>query len=175
MTEPIPLVAASPDCAELFFAGRVRRCATMWHAASLPQLRAVLTDRLADTTGPVTLDLIGHSTRGHNLLRLGGTAIDMLDPYVAGFFRAVAEERLLDRLEVRAVRLLGCGTGVTEAGGRTLRMLARTLRRPVFGTLVPLLKSHSTAVGFDPRFQRVLVRVGDADEVLAELSDLDPG
>ena len=55
-----------------------------------------------------------------------------------------------------AVRLLGCETAVTEAGQRTLRMLAQTLRLPVYGTRVPLLKSHSDAAGFNPVFSHLL-------------------
>ena len=47
-------------------------------------------------------------------------------------------------------------TAVTDAGQRTLRMLSQTLRLPVFGTRKPLLKSHSTSVGFDPAFDCLL-------------------
>ena len=63
-------------------------------------------------TRPSTLDLIGHSTRGHHLLRLGQTPIDMLDPQVASFFRALARAGLLPRLQVTAVRLLGYSPGL---------------------------------------------------------------
>ena len=59
-----------------------------------------------------------------------------------------------------AVRLLGCETAVTDSGRRTLRMLARALGRPVFGTLVPLLKSHSNANGFNPAYAHLLVDSG---------------
>jgi hypothetical protein len=64
---------------------------------------------------------------------------------------------VLDLLGIVAVRLLGCETAVTDTGRRTLRMLARTLDLPVFGTLVPLLKSHSNADGFSPAFSHILV------------------
>jgi len=64
---------------------------------------------------------------------------------------------VLDRLGVAAVRLLGCETAVTDSGRRTVRMLARALGRPVFGTLTPLLKSHSNAGGFDPAYAHLLV------------------
>jgi len=36
-------------------------------------------------------------------------------------------------------------------------MLARTLRLPVYGTRVPLTKSHSTADGFDLACAHILV------------------
>ncbi|MET9338931.1 hypothetical protein [Nonomuraea sp. NPDC003804] len=154
---PASLNIASPDCAEAFFAGRIARCVNLQHAGSLSELRDVLERRLDQAVSPATLDLIGHSTRGHRLLRLGDTPIDMLDPVVARFFRTLAQDRLLPRLQIVAVRLLGCETAVTDAGRRTLRMLAHTLEIPVSGTGKPLLKSHSTAGGFDPAFAHILV------------------
>jgi hypothetical protein len=158
MAAPVmPLNVASPDCAEAFFCGRAARCVHLQHAASLAELRDVLERRVDDAVSPATLDLIGHSTRDHHLLRLGGTSIDMLDPGVARFFRALAEARLLPRLQITAVRLLGCETAVTDAGQRTLRMLWQTLRLPVFGTQKPLLKSHSNTNGFDPAFAHILI------------------
>jgi hypothetical protein len=36
-------------------------------------------------------------------------------------------------------------------------MLAQVLRLPVYGTRVPLLKSHSTAAGFNAVFHHLLV------------------
>jgi hypothetical protein len=80
----------------------------------------------------------------------------MLDPQVSAFFRGLAQAGLLPRLQVAAVRLLGCETAVTDAGQRTLRMLSQTLRLPVFGTRKPLLKSHSNSAGFDPAFAHLL-------------------
>ena len=80
----------------------------------------------------------------------------MLDPQVSAFFRGLAKAGLLPRLQVTAVRPLGCETAVTEAGQRTLCILSQTLRLPVFGTRKPLLKSHSNSVGFDPAFVHIL-------------------
>lgn len=153
----IPLNIASPDCAEAFFAGTTPRCARLHHAASLPELGNVLHSLLHRPTTTMTLDLIGHSTREHHLLRLGTTPIDMLNPAVAHFFHHLARADLLPRLQIGAVRLLGCETAVTEAGRRTIRMLAHTLDLPVYGTRVPLLKSHSNIDGFDPAFAHVLL------------------
>src|SRR5205807_4820962 len=141
---------ASPDCAESFFRGRIARCVNLKLAGSLDELWAVLEGYLDGVEGPATLDLLGHSTRGHRLLRLGETPINMLDVRVARFFEELGAAGLLPRLRITAVRLLGCETAVTDAGQRTLRMLAHILRLPVFGTLTPLLKSHSNAHGFDP-------------------------
>lgn len=155
---PVPLNVASPDCAEEFFAGAAPRCVTLRHAATLDDLREVLERCPGHPARAVTLDLIGHSTRGHHLLRLGRTPIDMLDPRVADFFGALARDRLLPRLQVAAVRLLGCETGVTDAGQRTLRILSRTLGLPVSGTSKPLLKSHFNQAGYDPAFADILVQ-----------------
>ena len=102
----------SPDI-EAFFAGRRPRCVGMQSAGSLGELRGRLEGRLQSSGPPVTLDLIGHSTRDHHLLRLGDTPIDMLDPAVAGFFRELAASGLPARLQIVAVRLLGCATAVT--------------------------------------------------------------
>jgi hypothetical protein len=152
------LNVASPDCAEPFYRGRLARCRNLQRASSLADLREILDRRLTDVAiSRATLDLIGHSTRDHHLLRLGATPIDMLDRQVARFFRALAEDQLLPRLQIVAVRLLGCETAVTDGGQRTLRMLAHTLDVPVYGTTVRLLKSHSNTDGFNPAFSHILV------------------
>ncbi|HKT01370.1 MAG TPA: hypothetical protein VJT31_17745 [Rugosimonospora sp.] len=163
MTSPVrSLTVASPDCAEAFFAGRVARCVDLRHAGSLGELRDVLDHEVGHAPdGPAVLDLVGHSTRGHRLLRLGHTPIDMLDPAVSRFFRDLARRRLLPRLRIVAVRLLGCETAVTEAGQRTIRTLSRTLGVPVYGTRKPLLKSHSNRGGFDPAFTHLLVEASE--------------
>ena len=153
----LSLNVASPDCAEAFFAGRAVRCRNLWHAGSLAQLRTVLEAHLDQVGSPATLDLLGHSTREHHLLRLGDTPINMLDPSVVRFFHTLARDHLLPRLQIVAVRLLGCETAMTDSGRRTLRLLAHTLRLPVFGTLKPLLKSHSDANGFNPAFTHILI------------------
>jgi hypothetical protein len=46
---------------------------------------------------------------------------------------------------------------MTDSGQRTLRMLAQSVHLPVFGTRVPLLKSHSNADGFNPALTHLLV------------------
>lgn len=154
------LNVSSPDAEGLFF-GPVARCADLHRASSLAELRAVLERRLDGLASPLTLDLIGHSTRDHHLLRLGDDRVDMLDPSVARFFRAIADAQILPRLGVTALRLLGCETAVSWGGQRTLRLLARTLRLPVFGTMRPLLKSHYDERGFNPAFAQVLVEASE--------------
>ena len=151
-----PLSVISPDAEPVFVARAARRTGVR-RAASLRELRDALEgwDGRVDT--PTTLDLMGHSTSGHQLLRLGRTPIDMLDPRVARFFRTLHADGLLPRLRVAAIRLLGCETAVTDAGQRTMRMLSRVLRLPVYGTLVPLMKQHCDGDGLRPVFAHLLV------------------
>jgi hypothetical protein len=149
----------SPDTEQIY--GRhAARCASAHRAGSLAELRAVLESLPGEAAAPGalrSLDLLGHSTAGHHLLRLGSTPIDMLDPVVARFFRASATADLMASLGIGTVRLLGCQTAVTDAGQRTIRMLSHALRMPVYGTLVPLYGSHGQAEGFNPAFAHVLV------------------
>ncbi len=152
------LTVVSPDAESLFFGARPR-CVNRRIAGSLGELAAILRERLPGPAVPVTLDLLGHSTRDHHLLRLGDTVVDMLNPYVARFFRRHTD--LLYEAGITAIRLLGCETAVTEPGRRTVRMLARTVRVPVFGTRTPLLKSHSDAEGFNPAYAHLLVEASE--------------
>ncbi len=154
------LNVVSPD-AETFFFGVSPRCVNLRRAGSLGELGAILRERFSEPVAPVTLDLLGHSTREHHLLRLGTTAIDMLNPYVTRFFRQHAG--LMHVAGITAIRLLGCETAVTDSGRRTLRMLARTVRVPVYGTRTPLLKSHSDAGGFNPAYAHLLVEASELD------------
>jgi hypothetical protein len=144
------------------------RCAVFHRASSLDDLRAVLEARRCVPSSPVILDLIGHSTRDHHLLRLGNTPIDMLDRRVARFFQSLMSDQLLQHLAVVAVRLLGCGTAVSPGGRRTLRLLASTLRMPVFGTIKPLGKSHYDELGFNPAFAHVLVEATELDSRITQ-------
>jgi hypothetical protein len=152
------LTVVSPD-AESLLSGVRQRCANRRIAGSLGELAAILRERLPGPAAPVTLDLFGHSTRDHHLLRLGGVVVDMLNPHVARFFRRHTD--LLHETGVTAIRLLGCETAVTEPGRRTVRMLARTVRVPVFGTRTPLFKSHSDAEGFNPAYAHLLVEASE--------------
>jgi hypothetical protein len=158
-----PLNVMSPDAVPVF-RGWVSQDSPVYLAASLPELRGVLESvrfRVDPLGRPRSLDLLGHSTDGHHLLRLGKTAIDMLDPAVATFFSTVATTDLLPALGIVSVRLLGCETAVTDEGHRTMRMLSRTLGLPVFGTLAPLLHNHWGQNGFEAAFGHLLVEVSE--------------
>jgi hypothetical protein len=105
----------------------------------------------------LAIDRIGHSTRDHQLLRLGATPIDALDRGVLRFFERLAQSGLLRELNTVCLRLLGCETANSPSGRRTLRLLASVLELPVYGAKKRLSRLHHTNHGFDPRFQHVLV------------------
>ena len=108
-------------------------------------------------TGPLAIDLVGHSTRDHQLLRLGSTTIDALDLGVLRWFEAVADSGILRELGAACLRLLGCATAMTPSGRRTIRLLAAVLGIPVYGTRKRISRMHHTDRGFNPQFHHVLV------------------
>jgi hypothetical protein len=57
--------------------------------------------------------------------------------------------------------LLGCDAAVSPSGRRTLRLLARTLGLPVFGSVKPLMKSHYDERGFNAAFAHILVEASE--------------
>jgi hypothetical protein len=99
-------------------------------------------------SAPRTLDLIGHSTAGTSLLVMGDWVIDATSLTVTAFFRELAEQNVLARLGIEAVRLLGCATAVTEHGRWTVCALADLLGVEVVGTTAPLLASYYEPAGF---------------------------
>lgn len=138
-------------------AGAAGRSLDRHVVAGLTELDRVL-GRLAEhPPSAACLDLSGHSTRAGRLLRLGADVIDMLEPATQAYFHRLAHAGMLRRLNVRAVRLLGCETAVSPGGQRTLRMLARTLGLPVFGTLTTIYKSHYDEQGFASAFDGLLI------------------
>lgn len=128
-------------------------CVGRHRARSLSDLRRAL-ECLGPREESCTLDLIGHSTRDAKLLRLGKTVIDMTDMRVARFFDELAVEHLR-RLNIAAVRLLGCETAVDVVGQRTMRILARALSTKVYGTRKMILKTHYKPDGFDAAFAQI--------------------
>lgn len=97
---------------------------------------------------PKTLDLIGHSTATHSLLALGDFVIDTRNPTVSAFFRGLAENDVLPRLGVTALRLLGCRTADTAVGRATLRALGEMLELPVYGTTKLIYSAFYDRGGF---------------------------
>lgn len=106
---------------------------------------------------PRTLDLIGHSTPGASLLVLGGWVIDAASAKVRAFFRELAELEVLPRLEITAVRLLGCQTAATAQGRATIGKLAEILGVEVLGTRGLLYAAHYDARGLRDDARHVLV------------------
>jgi hypothetical protein len=153
----LSVISGEPDAV---LAGIAARFARIHRIAALSEVRGLLEQQQGREPRFTTLDLIGHSTRGHRYLRIGNTPIDMLEPDVARLFRRLAESQLLPRLGIHTVRLLGCDTAVEIAGQRTMAALARTLDVRVFGTTKSLMKAHYVRSGFDPAFDRLLIEAG---------------
>jgi hypothetical protein len=106
---------------------------------------------------PKTLDLVGHSTPGKSLLAIGDWVIDIANPTVCAFFRGLADQDVLRRLEIRALRLLGCQTADTRAARTTICRLAEVLGVDVYGTTQLIYSAHYHAAGFRRECEHVLV------------------
>jgi hypothetical protein len=126
-------------------------------------LGRLLSARAAPTAK--TLDLIGHSTPGTSLLMLGDWVIDAANPTVVAFFRELAEQEVLPRLGVTAVRLLGCLTADTGHARWTICELAEILDVEVYGTKDLIYSAHYDGAGF----------VDDRRYLLASSRDLSEG
>jgi hypothetical protein len=113
---------------------------------------------------PKTLDLIGHSSAPDWLLLLGDWVIDADRPDVLECFRALADDNVLPRLGVHAVRLLGCNTACTARGRATIARLAEVLGLEVIGTSGMIFSSCYAASGFDRAWRFLLVSSTDLGE-----------
>jgi hypothetical protein len=119
---------------------------------------------------PKTLDLIGHSTPGQSLLMLGDWVLDAAKPTVTAFFRELADQEVLTRLGVYAIRLLGCQTADTSHGRATICTLSEILGLEVHGTRSLIYSAHYTAAGFRPDCEHVLVCASDLRPARRELT-----
>jgi hypothetical protein len=137
----------------------VEAIGTRYRCESFSELRTIL--ETLPAAGPAVLDLSGHSTRAHKYVRFGNDAIDLLDPKVERWFRALDTDGVLARLEICAVRLLGCETAVGAAGQRTLIRMSRLLGLPVYGTLKSIFNQHYDEHGFRPAFEHLLVEASN--------------
>lgn len=120
---------------------------------------------------PKTLDLIGHTTSGKSLLLLGEWEIDATSATVTSFFRGLADQDVLGRLGIHAVRLLGCMTADTDHGRWTICQLADILGVEVYGTTGLLFASHYDRRGFTDASNYVLT---SATELRATVIDPRP-
>ena len=140
-------------------------------ASSLADLVSALEAELArPRVAALAIDLIGHSTREHHLLRLGATVIDALDLGVLRTFEAIARRGILVELRAACLRLLGCETARSPSGQRTMRILRSVLGVPVLGSRRRLSRMHHGALGFDPRFHHVLVEAARRDAPWQQLA-----
>ena len=113
------------------------------------ELEALL-GRMLDARGdatPKTLDLVGYATTD-KLLAIGDWTIDGDDRAVLAFFRGLAEQDVLPRLGVHALRLIGSLTGATPTGMHSLRTLAQLLGVRVYGATELIYARHFDRTGF---------------------------
>ena len=130
---------------------------------SLPALYRFLDERTRSGPTPDAsqLDLIGPAT-GQGLLQLGGSVIDGAVLPVLELFTRMADERVLPRLGIQELRLLGSRTAGEVAGQDTMRRLAQILRVRVVGATRLLFAIHFDPDGFDPAFDGLLADDGAA-------------
>jgi hypothetical protein len=129
------------------------RAANTFIVTSLPGMTHALEVQAArPRVAALAVDLVGHSTRDHQLLRLGSTTIDALDLGVLRFFERVARSGILCDINAVCLRLLGCETATSPSGQRTMRLLTSVLKIPVYGTRKRIMRTHYTERGFHPLF-----------------------
>jgi len=154
--------------------------ATIAHAISVDG-RAdleLLLGRLLDAgvaPTPKTLDLIGHTTNDRSLLVLGDWVVDATNSCVLSFFRGLADQDVLRRLGIEAVRLLGCTSADSAHGRWTVCALADVLGIEVYGTTGLLLASHYDRDGFRDEARFLLASATDLRTGTAEPRPLDRG
>jgi hypothetical protein len=134
--------------------------------------RLLVATESGPTIAPKTLDLLGHSTAGGALLRLGEWVIDAASPTVTAFFRELADHDVLTRLGIYAVRLLGCKTADTGQGRSTICKLADLLGVEVYGTNHLLYDAHYDDHGFRACWKFLLVCSSDLRTTTSEPSVL---
>jgi hypothetical protein len=137
------------------------------------QLGALLDLRVAPA--PKTLDLIGHTTSDRSLLLLGDWVIDATSPTVTSFFRGLADDDVLPRLGIHAVRLLGCMTADSAHGRWTICKLADILGIEVLGTTGLMFASHYDENGLSDDRRYLLTQASELRDTVLDPRPLDRG
>lgn len=96
-----------------------------------------------------TLDLVGY-TGSDKLLVFHGRTMDTRIGRVRAYYRGIADQELLPRLGVTAVRLVGCTTAIGDPARRTLATLADILGIEVTGTTELVADRDLGPAGFIP-------------------------
>ncbi|CAN5852414.1 hypothetical protein BH11MYX3_BH11MYX3_04370 [soil metagenome] len=104
---------------------------------------------------PKTLDLIGHAT-SDGLLRIGDWVLDAETAPVSAFFRGIADNEVLPKIGVTALRLLGCSTAVSTRARTTMKILSELLGLEVYGTTAPIYSLHYDEAGFSHQWRFLL-------------------
>jgi len=124
---------------------------------------------------PKTLDLIGHSTGDTAMLSIGGWVVDATSSAVSAFFRELADQRVLPRLGVHAVRLIGSLTAETARGRLAIRALSGILGIPVWGARDLIHAGHFARDGYADARQDLLVSNRELERDILEERPSDLG
>jgi hypothetical protein len=154
---PTPLNIVSNRALETIPEALARGANTVIAASLHDVTRALEAQAARPRAAAIAVDLVGHSTRDHQLLRLGATTIDALDLGVRRFFEGIARSGVLRDINAVCLRLIGCETALSASGQRTMRLLAAVLGMPVYGTRKRISRMHNTELGFCPLFHNLLV------------------
>jgi hypothetical protein len=162
LDQPHLSLISAPADAELARIGEtVAHVAPIASRAELEELFGRLLAARRAIEPPKTLDLVGHSAPGSCLLTLGTWRIDASNPVVSSYFRELAENDVLPRLGVHAVRLIGSLTADTPVGQYTICALSEILGLEVYGTKNVIYSTHFRASGFADERSYFLARASD--------------
>lgn len=157
----LSVVASTADAELVALQDKITHKAVVGSRADLEDLFCRLLASAGKNMRAKTLDLIGCSTPGSCLLSLGSFAIDGANPIVCSYFRELAENDVLPRLGVNAVRLLGCLTADTSQGQWTICALSDILGLEVYGTKNLIHANHFGASGFSDEHSYFLSHSSD--------------
>src|SRR5438094_7148983 len=95
------------------------------------------------------------------MLMLGDWIIDATRPGVTAFFRELADNDVLPRLGVHALRLIGCQTADSGLGRATICTLSDILGLEVYATTKLIYSAHYDHQGFRDDCTHALVCASD--------------
>lgn len=117
------------------------------------------------------LDLIGHSRSRDHILKIGELALT--SAVAREQFTELVDRGVLDALQIKAIRLLGCRTAAHPRGEKVVRAIHETTELDVYATRTDLFAVHYNEDGFRPEAELLLA---DHDVILKSgAGDLPPG
>lgn len=116
------------------------------------------------------LDLIGHSRSRDHILKIGELALT--SAVARDQFTELDERGVLEALQIKAVRLLGCRTAAHPRGEKVVRAIYEATELAVYATRIDLFAVHFNERGLRPEAELLLA---DHDVILKSgAGDLPP-